>query len=127
MNLEKGPPLTGCLSLGKPPHLPESVSLICKVGVRWPQGVLTGIKRDNTYKNACHIVSTLECKPIAQYQAHLIMPQSMLTEMELSANTQKRGFQSPGNAFTFVQGKNKYYLPLTVRSMLKALGKATGN
>lgn len=38
------------------------------------------------------------------------MPQSMLTEMELSANTQKRGFQSVGNAFTFVQGENKYYL-----------------
>lgn len=48
------------------------------------------------------------------------MPQSMLTEMEL-VQIPKEGFQSPGNAFTFVQGKNKYYLPLTVRSMLKAL------
>lgn len=55
------------------------------------------------------------------------MPQPVLTEMEFSANTQKRAFQSAGNAFTFAQGENKYYLLLTVGSRLKAQSEATGN
>lgn len=124
MNLEKGPPLTGCLSLGKPPHLPESqfLSHLRSGGKMALRGVLTGIKRDHTYKNACHIVSTLECKPIAQYQAHLIMPQSMLTEMELSANTQRGAFQESWKCFYICAGKKQILFATNCEKHAKGSG-----
>ena len=47
------------------------------------------------------------------------MPQPTLTEMEFSANTQKRGFQSAGNAFTFAQGENKLLFAVNCEEQAK--------